>query len=428
MHSIGEESGAVCAVSEPSIGAETEIRPVKSSTSGILPPFLARLALSAFLCYLTVGIPLPVLSLYVHDTLGFGDFAVGTVVGIQFAATVLTRKYAGTRSDVHGARGAVLRGLTISSLAGVCYLAAVLVPGSNWMKLMVLIAGRLILGAGESLLITGTLTWGIGLAGQHRAGRVMSFTGMAVYGALALGSPIGLAVHSRYGFGAVACTVTLLPLLAMAVIRNVERAPTRAVRRPVPFRQVVVSVLRPGGVLALQGAGFGSIGAFISLYFLSRNWWGAGLALSAFGGAFVLVRLLFGHLPDKLGGYRVAWVSLLVETLGQLLLWKAQSPVMALAGAAITGLGCSLMFPALGTEVVRMAREESRGAALGAFAAFQDISYAITGPIMGIVATRAGYAAIFLGGAALAVAGAVVAYPRENVAAASMPVAEEIAG
>ncbi|QOY91706.1 arabinose transporter [Paludibaculum fermentans] len=410
------------------LGAETESRPANSTTSAVLPPFLARLAASAFLCYLTVGIPLPVLSLYVHDTLGFGDFAVGTVVGIQFAATVLTRKYAGTRSDLHGARGAVMRGLAISSLAGFCYLAAVLVPGSAWTKLMVLIAGRLILGAGESLMITGTLTWGIALAGQSRAGRVMSWTGMAVYGALALGSPIGLAIHSRYGFGAVACTVTLLPLLAMAVIRNVERAPTRAVRQPVPFRQVVVSVLRPGGVLALQGAGFGSIGAFISLYFLSQNWWGAGLALSAFGGAFVLVRLLFGHLPDRLGGYRVAWVSLLVETVGQLLLWKAQGPLTALAGAAITGLGCSLMFPALGTEVVRIAKEESRGAALGAFAAFQDVSYAITGPIMGIVATHAGYASIFLGGAALAVAGAVLAYPRENVAGAALPVAEEIAG
>ncbi|MBN9663190.1 MAG: arabinose transporter [Acidobacteria bacterium] len=428
MHSFFEKPGAAPAVSDSTPGADIEIRSAKSNTSSALPPFLARLALSAFLCYLTVGIPLPVLSLYVHDTLAFGDFAVGTVVGIQFAATVLTRKYAGTRSDQHGARGAVMRGLTLSSLAGLCYLAAVLVPGSNWTRLLVLVAGRLILGAGESLLITGTLTWGIGLAGQHRAGRVMSFTGMAVYGALAVGSPLGLAIHSRYGFGAVACTVTLLPLLAMAVIRNVERAPTRAVRQPVPFRQVVVSVLRPGGVLALQGAGFGSIGAFISLYFLSRNWWGAGLALSAFGGAFVLVRLLFGHLPDRVGGYRVAWVSLTVETLGQLLLWKAQGPLMALAGAAITGLGCSLMFPALGTEVVRIAREESRGAALGAFAAFQDISYAITGPIMGIVATRAGYAAIFLGGAMLAVGGAILAYPREDRAEADLPVAEEIAG
>ncbi|MGJ5820397.1 arabinose transporter [Paludibaculum fermentans] len=423
-----EESGAARPVSGPLIGADTKAEPVNSSTSAVLPPFLARLALSAFLCYLTVGIPLPVLSLYVHDTLGFGDFAVGTVVGIQFAATVLTRKYAGTRSDLHGARGAVMRGLAISSLAGVCYLAAVIVPGSNWTKLLVLIAGRLILGAGESLMITGTLTWGIGLAGQSRAGRVMSWTGMAVYGALALGSPIGLAVHSRFGFGAVACTVTLLPLLAMAVIRNVERAPTRAVRQPVPFRQVVVSVLRPGGILALQGAGFGSIGAFISLYFISRNWWGAGLALSAFGGAFVLVRLLFGHLPDRLGGYRVAWVSLAVETVGQLLLWQAQGPLMALTGAAVTGLGCSLMFPALGTEVVRMAKEESRGAALGAFAAFQDVSYAVTGPIMGIVATHAGYAAIFLGGAAMAVAGAVLAYPREGTQSAQSAVAEEIAG
>ncbi|WP_321472577.1 arabinose transporter [uncultured Paludibaculum sp.] len=410
------------------VGAEEASERPKSNASSVLPPFLAKLALSAFFCYLTVGIPLPVLSLYVHDTLGFGDFAVGTVVGIQFAATVLTRRYAGKRSDVHGARGAVLRGLSISSLAGVCYLASVLVPAGPWVKLLVLIAGRLILGAGESLLVTGTLTWGIALAGQSRAGRVMSWTGMAVYGALALGSPLGLYLHSHFGFGAVACVVTLLPMLAIAAVRNVEPAPTKAVREAVPFRQVVVSVLRPGGVLALQGVGFGSIGAFISLYFLSHQWWGAGLALSAFGGAFVLVRMLGGHLPDRVGGYRVAWVSLTVETLGQLLLWKAQGPLWALAGAAVTGLGCSLMFPALGTEVVRIAKAENRGSALGAFAAFQDVSYAITGPIMGIVATHAGYAAIFLGGALMSAAGVLLAYPRETAATAPLSAVEEVSG
>lgn len=386
----------------------------KPAVSSAFPPFLAKLTLSAFFCYLTVGIPLPVLSLYVHDTLGFGDFAVGTVVGIQFAATVMTRRYAGMRSDVHGAREAVLQGLSISALAGVFYLLSVIVPGGPWVKLAVLNAGRLFLGAGESLLVTGTLTWGIALAGQSRAGRVMSWTGMAVYGALALGSPLGLWLHSRYGFGVVGAVVTVLPLLAMAAVWTVQPAPRRDVRKAAPFREVVRLVLRPGSVLALQGVGFGSIGAFISLYFLSRQWWGAGLALSAFGGAFVLVRLLGGHLPDRVGGYRVAWVSLVVEMVGQLLLWKAGSPTAALAGAAVTGLGCSLMFPSLGTEVVKIAKEENRGSALGAFAAFQDVSYAVTGPIMGIVATRAGYAAIFLGGALMAVAGVGLAYPRRR--------------
>jgi MFS family permease len=156
------------------------------------------------------------------------------------------------------------------------------------------------------------------------------------------------------------------------------------------------------------------ITAFASLYFAARNWGHAGLVMTAFGIGFIFVRLVLGSLPDRISGYRVALWSLAVEALGQTMLWFAPHEIVALAGALVTGLGCALIFPALGVEALKRVPPANRGSAMGAFVAFLDIAFGISGPAAGLIAGAFGYAAVYLFGAACALLGAVLVLTARN--------------
>ncbi len=368
---------------------------------------VVSIVLFTFIGYLNIGIPLAVLPGYVHSDLGFGAVIAGLVISVQYLATLLSRPYASRVIDNQGSKRAVLYGLTGCGLSGVFMLLSSWLQDTPLLSLISLFIGRLVLGSAESLVGSASIGWGIGRVGAHNTAKVISWNGIASYGALAIGAPLGVVLVQQLGLWSMGVSIILLAAVGILLAWPKQAAPI-VVGERMPFLHVLGRVLPHGSGLALGSIGFGTIATFITLYYASHDWDNAALCLSLFGGCFIGARLLFGNLINRIGGFRVAIACLSVETLGLLLLWLAPSMELALAGAALTGFGFSLVFPALGVEAVNLVPASSRGAAVGAYSLFIDLSLGITGPLAGAIAAGFGFGSIFLFAAIAALAGLAI--------------------
>lgn len=337
---------------------------------------------------------------YVRGPLDSGNFAVGLVIG-AFAFTALAgRPLAGHVADVRGRRRVVAVGSLLGSLAGVLYF----LPGG----LATLIVARLVLGAGEGMVFTAGATWVVDLAPPERRGRVIGLYGLAVWGGLSLGPPIGDALLRASSFDAVWAFAAIAPLLGALI----------ALRIPDPYRPSVQESrtliaresVRPGITLALATVGYAAMASFIVLH-LEANGSGHGAAaFTAFAATVVVTRLLGGDLPDRIGPLRCAAGAAAVEVLGLALIALADSLALALAGAVGMGAAFALLYPSLSLIVVNSVSEARRGSALGTFTAFFDLGIGLGAPLVGLAASLGGYPAAFWVGSVCALgAGVTVA-------------------
>ncbi len=360
-----------------------------------------------FICYLSIGLPLAIIPGFTHNQLGFNTLTAGFAISIQYIATLLSRPHAGRYADLLGPKKVVLLGLLCCSLSGLLYLFAAWAAAAPWLSLCLLFAGRLVLGIGESFASTGSTLWGIARVGQFHTARVISWNGVATYGAIAVGAPLGVWLNVLGGIGAVGLFVLVVALGAWALALR-KPAVSIVTGKRIAFTTVVGKIWLYGLGLGLGTVGFGVIVSFITLYFADLGWRGAAFSLTLMSCAFVGVRLMSGNVINRYGGLNVALLSFICEMLGLLLIWAAPNALAADLGALLTGAGFSLVFPALGVEAVKQVPQQNQGTALGTYSAFLDLGLSLAGPAAGLIMSRLGMSYIYLCAALMAALAALL--------------------
>lgn len=355
-----------------------------------------------FLTLLSIGATLPVLPQYVKGPIGSTDLAVGIVTGAYAITGLACRPLAGSFADSRGRKPVVLVGATVTAVASAMYFLPLGVAG--------LVMARLVLGAGEGVVYTASSTWVVDITDPARRGRIIGLYGLAIWGGLSLGAPLGDLLLRAFDFEAVWAFAAAAPLTAAIIATRIPEPPRPAPQAPGETgrsRLLAREAIAPGLAMTLATFGFAALAGFIVLHLDARGIDHGASIFTAFALSVVATRIFAGWLPDRYGPVRTAVGAALFESAGLIVIASAQSLAVALVGAIAVGAAFSLIFPSLVLLVIDRVPEDRRGVAMGTFTACFDLGMGLGAPIAGAAAAVAGYGASF-GVAGLAALGASV--------------------
>ncbi|MEO6652167.1 MAG: MFS transporter, partial [Ilumatobacteraceae bacterium] len=156
------------------------------------------------------------------------------------------------------------------------------------------------------------------------------------------------------------------------------------------------AALLPGIVTFFGVFAFNGFLTFASLYGREVRVTNTALLFTAASGTIVVVRLLAGHVPDRIGPIR-AGTGALALTIGATVLlafWQTQAG--AFTGAVLLACGLSLQAPSFIPLALAGVADRERGSAMATYTGFFDIAGAVVGPVIGLIVAGVSYRAAFL--------------------------------
>ncbi len=358
-----------------------------SSPSRLLTPEFGVLMFGSTLYFGGTGILNALVPTYVVDELGGSEATAGTVMGSIAISSLLSRPFFGRVADRHGSRRILLMGTLLSVLS-----MAIMRLGPQTVATVVL--SRLVLGAGMSAMFTGSTLLAVVLAPPMRQGQAASLMLVSVHAGLGIGPILGLSILDRWNYDRVWVVVGVLAMLSAIVASQLGAHPGDPDAEPAPL--IHRAALLPGIVTFFGVFAFNGFLTFASLYGREVGVQDIALLFTAASGTIVVVRLLAGHVPDRIGPIRAGTGALLLTFFATLVLAFWQEPAGAFVGAILLAGGLSLQSPSFIPLAIADVPDRERGSAMATFTGFYDIAGAIIGPLLGLIVAGVSYQAAFL--------------------------------
>jgi MFS family permease len=336
--------------------------------------------------------------------LGAAEFQIGLVIATTALSALLIRPWLGRSMDRLGRRPIFMAGNALNTLVLASYLTVDSI--GPWLFVV-----RIAHGIAVGSIFASMFAYAADLVPADRRTQGLALFGVSGLLPIALGGVLGDVVTARWDFQALFVTALALGVAGFALCLPLREAAARlpdgtsiSFLRPLIQRDLLpLWWMTLVFALALTAyftflrtfvdvTGIGSVGSFFGTY-----------ASTA-----ILLRVVGGWVPDRIGQKKVLYPAIAVFTGGFLVLAAATTTGMVMIAGAMCGAGHGYIFPIMYSLAFGRAGVADRGSASAIFTGVFDLGQFIGGPALGSLIVVAGYAPMFVAAAAWLAVGTVV--------------------
>ncbi|SFQ94969.1 MFS transporter [Desulfoscipio geothermicus] len=328
---------------------------------------------------------IPILPVYLKE-LGNNNTSIGVIIGAFSFSAIFLRPLMGCLADSIPKRRLMLAGTAIFIVSPLLYLTT---TSAAWLTLI-----RIAHGMGLAAYAVGSITFVAQIAPRKRLSQatgifvtsVSLVTGIAPIVATHLKNFLDLPELFMVPSIASAVAAALVLLVREPAARPHLRREKHDFIGTLTDRHVLVpSLVFAGTILTL-----GAITAFLPLLVINWEYNNPALFFVVYSAVMVIMRLVAGSVPDRLGHERVVVPCLCLVAVAMLLLARSHNALTLAIAAIVFATGYSLAYPSLNALVVEHVPAHRRGASLGIFSASVDLGNFLGPVFIGLLADVAG--------------------------------------
>lgn len=352
---------------------------------------------SNFFVALNFYLLMTTMAVYAIQQFRASESNAGLAASIFIIGALLARVLAGKFIDVVGRKKLLFGGLILFLLGSVFYLFA--------LNLGFLMAVRFIHGIGFGISTTVLTTVNMSALPPHKRGEGIGYFSLSTAAATAIGPFLALYLIHHFTFHTmfVFCiifSVTALAAAAFVTITELDLSVEQKekIKRSFRFKDFFEKKALPISVLMfISGIGYSGVVSFINPYAMEMNLTNAASFFFIVYSVFLFLgRPVAGKIFDVKGENIVVYPSYLFFSLSLLLIALAKNGVLLLLAGAFMALGYGTLMSSMQSIIGKVSPPHRLGLAISTFFIFMDAGMG-TGPyILGFIAEKYGFHAMYV--------------------------------